>query len=91
MQAAWTRQKDGVHPFEILDNIGEIAASGIEGAQAFEPDELRNFVHLLLYGDKPLEKIAILKVERYLAEIAVGALIAAAINSLVLTQGKPLV
>lgn len=91
LQTAWTRKQDGVHPFEILDNIGEIAASGIEGAQAFEPDELRDFVHLLLYGDKPLEKIATLKVERYLAEIAVGALIAAAINSLVLTHEKLLV
>ncbi|WP_425081299.1 DNA cytosine methyltransferase [Ruegeria arenilitoris] len=82
LQASWVHKAEGYHPFNFLDKLGVVAQHEMASDEwsAVDEAELKDYVFRLLYTDKNTVQLAEKKVERYLLEISVGSVIAAAVN-----------
>jgi DNA (cytosine-5)-methyltransferase 1 len=86
LQQTWAHRRDGLHPFTLIDAIGDITEREVLRPewQNADKNELEEYLNCLLYHGDRTQKLARQKVSRYLVEISVGATIAASINSLLL-------
>lgn len=86
LQDVWSHRGKGLHPFDLIDNLGDIVERTLASGSWQEVDSvaLREFVLNLLFPTPKSERIAEQKIARFLVEIAIGAIVAAFLNRKIL-------
>lgn len=79
LQDVWSHKKTGIHPFQLIDSISEIAKEIAAKLTEVEPEELEKIALSVLELDSsnPIGR----KVRRYAREVLTGILIGAKFNT----------
>lgn len=82
LQSTWSHKDNGLHPFKLIDNLGDIVEKELKSGlwTDFDSSELEKYVHALLFTAHNSERLAIHKISRFLVEITIGSIVAAFLN-----------
>ena len=82
IQASWNHTGTGIHPFKLIDRLGDFIDAEMKSGDWLKIDnsDLKKYVYSLIYSNPDLEMIAEQKILKYLQEITIGSVVAAFLN-----------
>ncbi len=82
LQSTWSHLEEGLHPFNLIDNLGAVVEKELSGVKwgNLNNAEMEKFVHSLIFPMPNSERLAIKKISRLLTDIAIGSIVAAFLN-----------
>tara|TARA_R110000868_G_scaffold33659_2_gene122020 strand:+ start:3107 stop:4771 length:1665 start_codon:yes stop_codon:yes gene_type:complete len=92
LQKVWSRRSNGTGPYEIVDDLGKIAANLFENIKSTDRDAAYSIIERLVQRELDdvespnSEPIGMMKLQTYATEIIVGLLIGCRFNSMMTNE-----
>ncbi|OWX99357.1 DNA (cytosine-5-)-methyltransferase [Thioclava sp. IC9] len=82
LQATWSHRADGLHPFHLIDRLGEFVEKQAQSDAwtALDEGNLERYITSIVYSNDTVKGLAIQKIKNHARMIAIGSLVAAQTN-----------